>query len=157
MISLSIAPVAASDNAVSIVTYGPERGGTFAKRSPSPSDIVGCARIASRQVCQHRRLHDGHDFASLGTDHRKAQDAVVTRPDKDLHEAQCLAGRRRPSYAAHRQPGDPHRHTSLLCFAFAQSDVSERRLGKHAVRNQPPARAAVRAGQIVPDDPKVVD
>jgi hypothetical protein len=37
----------ASNNAVSGVTYGPERGGTFAKRSPSPSDIVGCARIAS--------------------------------------------------------------------------------------------------------------
>jgi hypothetical protein len=30
------------------LTYGPERGGTFAKRSPSPSAIVGWARIASR-------------------------------------------------------------------------------------------------------------
>src|SRR5215472_5027343 len=30
------------------VTYELERGGTFAKRSPSPSAIVGCARIASR-------------------------------------------------------------------------------------------------------------
>ena len=48
VILLSIALVAASDNIVFNVTYGTERGGTFAKRSPSPSDIVGCARIASR-------------------------------------------------------------------------------------------------------------
>ena len=52
---------------------------------------------------------------------------------------------------------DADGHISLLCFAFAQSDVSERRLGKHALRNQPPARAAVGARQIVPDDSKVVD
>jgi hypothetical protein len=102
-------------------------------------------------------LHDGHHFAGLGADHRKAKDAVVTCPDKDLHEALCLVGRRGPSYAAHRQPGDAHGHTSLLCFAFAQSHVSKRRLGKHAVGNQPPARAAVSARQIVPDDAKIID
>ena len=49
------------------------------------------------------------------------------------------------------------RDTLLLRFAFAQSDVSEWRLGEHAVGNQPIARAAVATGQIVPDDPKVVD
>src|SRR5262249_3761639 len=42
-------------------------------------------------------------------------------------------------------------------FAFAQPDMSERRLGEHAVRNEPVPRAAVAAGEIVPDDAKVVD
>src|SRR5262249_28765280 len=40
--------------------------------------------------------------------------------------------------------------------AFGQSDAGEWRLREHAVRNQPIPRAALRPGQIVRDDPKVV-
>jgi hypothetical protein len=60
-------------------------------------DCVAQLRIG--QVCHHRRLHDGHNFAGLGTDHRKAEDAVVTCADNGLHEALCLVCRRRPSDA----------------------------------------------------------
>src|SRR6185369_13785962 len=42
-------------------------------------------------------------------------------------------------------------------IAFAQSDPGEGRVGVHAIGNQAIARAAWRAGQIVPDDPEVVD
>ena len=41
-------------------------------------------------------------------------------------------------------------------FALAQSDVSEGRVREHAVRDQPIARAAVAAGEIVTDDAKVI-
>src|SRR5207249_11484524 len=40
--------------------------------------------------------------------------------------------------------------------AFAQSHVSKWRVREHAVWYQPIARAALPAGQIVPNDPKVV-
>ena len=43
-----------------------------------------------------------------------------------------------------------------LRFALAQPDAGERRVGEHAVRNQPVPRGALPAGEIVPDDPKVV-
>ncbi len=34
-----------------------------------------------RQFGQHRRLHRGHDLAGLGSDHREADDAIVTSTD----------------------------------------------------------------------------
>src|SRR5437016_5727662 len=109
------------------------------------------------QVCQHRRLHRGHDLAGLGADHREAENAVVARADKNLHEALRFVRRRRPSHAAHRQPRDTHAHTLMLRFAFAQSDMSQWRLSEHAVWNQPITRAALPSGEIVSDDPKIVD
>src|SRR5260370_24194845 len=47
-------------------------------------------------------------------------------------------------------------HPLALLFALAQSDVSEGRIREHTVGAQPIARAAVAAGKIVPDDPKIV-
>jgi hypothetical protein len=44
-----------------------------------------------------------------------------------------------------------------LRVPFAQSDVSERRIGEHAIRHEPVARAAVRSGLVVRDDAEVVD
>ena len=41
-------------------------------------------------------------------------------------------------------------------FAFAQSHVRERRIGEHAVGNQPVARASPPSGEIVANDAKVV-
>src|SRR5262245_60802523 len=52
--------------------------------------------------------------------------------------------------------GHPHGDALAPRVAFGQSDAGERRLREHAVRNQPITCAAVRPGQIVPDDPKVV-
>ena len=43
-----------------------------------------------------------------------------------------------------------------LRFALAQSDMSQWRVGEHAVGNQPIARAAVAASEIVPDGSKVI-
>jgi hypothetical protein len=45
-------------------------------------DRVAQPRIG--QVGEHGGLHDGHDFAGLGADHRKAEDAVVACPDEPL-------------------------------------------------------------------------
>src|SRR6266550_349434 len=44
-----------------------------------------------------------------------------------------------------------------LRLAFAQPHSCKRGIGKHAVGNQPVARRAVRPGQIVPNDPEVVE
>ena len=69
---------------------------------PSPSAIVGCARTASASLLgsarQHRHLHDCHDFAGRGADHRKAENAIVILADKNFHEALSLAGRLRPQH-----------------------------------------------------------
>src|SRR6266852_4757410 len=40
----------AVNNALSGVTFCTDRGGTFEKSEPSPSAIVGCARMASRSL-----------------------------------------------------------------------------------------------------------
>ena len=106
---------------------------------------------------QHRRLHRGHDLTGLGADHREAENAVVTFADQRLHETLSFVGRLRSQHRAHRQPRDARGDAVALRIAFAQSDPGEGRVGEHAIGNQPIARAACRAGQIVPDDPEVVD
>jgi hypothetical protein len=108
------------------------------------------------QVCQHRRLHRGHDLTGLGANHREAENAVVTPTDKSLHEALSFVGRLRPQHSARRQPRDAHGDALALRFAFAQSHVGKWRVREHAVWNQPIACAALPSGQIVPNDPKVV-
>src|SRR5262245_42310958 len=117
----------------------------------------GVAETRIWQVRQHCRLHRGHDLTGLGADHREADDAVVTRPDKSLHEALCFVCCLRPQYSARRKPRYARRDALALRFAFAQAHASEWRLREHAVWNQPIARGALPSGQIVPDDPKVVD
>ena len=44
----------------------------------------GIAHTGIGQPRQHRHLHRRHDLAGLGTDHRKAEDAVVACPDEPL-------------------------------------------------------------------------
>ena len=43
-----------------------------------------------------------------------------------------------------------------LRLAFTQPDMGERRIGKHAIWDQPVARAATSSAQVVPDNPKIV-
>src|SRR6516165_6974906 len=117
----------------------------------------GVAQPQIWQIRQHRRLHRRHDFSGLGANHREAENTVIAAADENLHEALRFACRRGPPYSIHRQSRDPRIDASALRFALAQSDVRERRLGEHAVWNQPIARTALASSQIVPDDPKVVD
>jgi hypothetical protein len=117
----------------------------------------GVAEHRKWQGCQHRRLHRGDDFAGLSANHRKAKNAVVTPTDENLHEALCFVRRGGSPRGAHRQPRDARDDTLALSFALAQSDASEWRLREHAVWNQPIPRAALPSGQIVPDDPKIID
>src|SRR6516225_11236692 len=114
------------------------------------------AKLWIWQVRDHRGLNHGHDLAGLSADHRKAENAVVARTDKNLHKALRFVRRCRPAHRLHRQPRNARGHTLALRFALAQSDMSEGRVREHAVRNQAIARAAVAAGEIVPDDAKVI-
>src|SRR5215468_12179682 len=116
----------------------------------------GIAELRVWETGQHRRLHHGHDLAGLSADHRKAENAVVARTDKNLHKALRFVRRCRPAHRLHRQPCDARGYTLALRFKLAQSDVSEGRVREHAVRNQAIARVAVAAGEIVPDDAKVI-
>ena len=112
-------------------------------------DCVSEHRIG--QVGEHRSLDYGHDLTGLGANHREAENAILTPTDKDLHKALRFVRRRRPAHRLHRQPRDARGHTLALRFGHAQSDVGEGRVGEHAVRNQPIARAAVAApSHIVP-------
>ena len=60
-------------------------------------------------------------------------------------------------HLTHRQFADAHSNALSLCVPFAQSDMRKRRIGEHAVRHQPVARAARAAGEIVADDAKIID
>src|SRR5215471_5850880 len=99
-----------------------------------------------RQFGQHRRLHRGHDLAGLGSDHREADDAIVTSTDESFHEALRLTDRLRPEHGADRQPRDAHVDALTLRLGFAQPHAGERRVREHAVRNKPVARAARASG-----------
>ena len=55
----------------------------------------GVAEPRVWQVCQHRRLHRGHDLTGVGANHREAENAVVTPADKSLHEAALFVDRLR--------------------------------------------------------------
>jgi hypothetical protein len=50
VLPIAIALVLCVSNALFGVTYCTDRGGTFEKSEPSPSAIVGCAKIASRNT-----------------------------------------------------------------------------------------------------------
>ena len=67
-------------------------------------DSISQPRIG--QARQHRRLHSGHDLASLGADHREAEDAVFAAADQDLQEALRFARRFRPQDIARSQSCD---------------------------------------------------
>jgi len=62
-----------------------------------------------------------------------------------------------PQHSAHREPRDTRGDALALRFAFGQPHAGKLRVREHAVWNQPIARAALPSGQIVPNDPKVVD
>ena len=44
-----------------------------------------------------------------------------------------------------------------MCVPFAKSDMCERRIGEHAIRHEPIARAARAAGEVIADDAKIVN
>ena len=68
-----------------------------------------------------------------------------------------LGDRPRPQHGAHRQRGDAHLDPAAAGLALVQADPGERRVGEQAEGDEPVARGATPAGQIVPDDPKVVE
>ncbi len=109
-----------------------------------------------RQPGQHRGLHHGHDLAGFGADHREAEDAIVAA-DQGFHEAARFIGRVRAEHRAHRHPRDPHGDPFALGLALGQADMGQWRIGEQAVRNDTIPRRAASAGEVVLDDPKVVD
>src|SRR5215510_10733302 len=115
----------------------------------------GVAKLRIWQICQHRRLHRGDDLAGLGANHREADNSVVIT-DKSLHEALFFVSCLRPQHRAYRQLRDAYGDALASCFGFAQPHARKRRVRKHAVRNQPIARAAVFAREIVLNDPEIV-
>jgi hypothetical protein len=101
-------------------------------------------------------LHDGHDFAGRGADHCEPKNAIVILPDKNFHEALSFASRLRSQHRVHRQPRDTDDDALALGNAFTQSNMGERGISKHAIWDQPIARAAISSTQIIPNNPKIV-
>ena len=81
---------------------------------------------------------------------------LVVRTDEDLHETLLLVRRFGTQHGAHRQPRDTHGYPLRSCFTLTQSDARQWRVGEHAIRNQPVTRAAVAAGEVVANDPKII-
>ena len=102
------------------------RGGTFEKREPSPSAMVGCARMASR-----RSVYGSPASIAVCTEAMTspASGPIIVKPrmrssrarDKRFHKALCLADCVRPEHGAHRQFCDTRFDALTLCLAFAQS------------------------------------
>ena len=116
----------------------------------------GVAKPRIWQVRQHRGLHRGHHFACLGANHRESDYAIVTA-DKGFHKSLRFIGRVGPQHGTHRQSRDAHGNAVVLRLALGQPHMGQLRIGEHAVRHQAVARTAIPPGQIVLDDPKVVD
>ncbi len=76
--------------------------------------------------------------------------------DQHLHEARPLIGRLRAEHGVHRQLREADHHALAFGVAFAQPDPGERGIGEHGIRNQPIARGAISACEIVTNDPKIV-
>src|ERR1700736_2969421 len=47
----------------------------------------GVAEYLIREFCKDRGLHRSHDLAGLGTNHRKAENAIISSTDNGLHES----------------------------------------------------------------------
>jgi hypothetical protein len=117
----------------------------------------GIAQTCIWQSRQHSHLYHGHDLPGFGAYHREAKNAVVACGDERLHKALSLVDRVCPKHGTHRQLCDTHFDTLTLRLAFAQSHPCELGIRKHAVGNQPVSGRAVCPGQIVPNDPEVVE
>src|SRR5882672_2580259 len=117
----------------------------------------GVSELRIWQPGQHRRLHCRRDLARLGADHGEAEDAIITSGDQRLHEAGSVADRLHPQYLAHRQLRHTRSHALATSVPLAQSNVGQRRVREDAVGDQPIACGAVAAGEILFDDPEVVD
>ena len=133
----------------------------FENRKPNPSAMVGWAKSASRSF-----VYGKSAIIAVCTTAITSPDCapIMVKPrmrssvlsDKSLHEAFGLAGRLRPEHGAHRQLGHARLDALTLGFAFAQSNMRQRRIGEHAVGNEPVARAPPPSSQIVANDAKVV-
>src|SRR5262249_37334374 len=106
---------------------------------------------------QHRDLYSGQDLTGVGADHREAEDPVVTLTDDRLHEAVALVGRLRPQHRGRRQLRHARGHALASRVALAAPDVGGGRIREHDVGDQPSARGAIASGQVVQNDPEVVD
>ena len=120
-------------------------GGVFENRKPSPSAMVGCASAASRS-----RVNGKSAIIAVCTTAMTspASAPIMVKPrmrssfsaDKRLHEASLspvACARSTALIGSVATRGD----ALTFRFAFAQSDMGERRVGEHAVGNQPIARA----------------
>ena len=94
----------------------------------------------------HRGVDNRQHLSGLSADHGEAENAVVALPNESLHEALGLARRLRAQHRFHRQLGDARLDAPTLGFTLAQAHMRERRIGEHAIRNEPVACAALPAG-----------
>ncbi len=79
-------------------------------------------RIAQHRIGQlreHRCLHGRHDLARLGTEHREAENAVIARTDKNLHETLFLVGRLGAQYGTHRKLRNTRSDAFMVRLALA--------------------------------------
>src|SRR5258708_20872736 len=110
-----------------------------------------------RHARQHCGLDHGHDFTGLCADHGETQNVVATRLDQRLHEAARLRYRPRSQHGSDRQLRHANGDALALGFAFAQANTRERRIGEHAVRDEPITLGAITPPQIAPDDTAIVE
>ena len=97
-----------------------------------------------------------HGRASLGTDHREAENTVIIA-NQELREA-CFSSVASVRRMALIGSFATRAHDAFaLRLALAQSYMREQGIGEHAAPYQPIACAAISAGKIVPNDPEIVD
>jgi Tfp pilus assembly protein PilE len=117
----------------------------------------GVSQNCVRLACQHRELNRTHEFACLRPKSRESENAVTVCVDERLHEPSCLTRCLGAQYGTHFQPRDADLDALAVRFTFGPADPGQLGIGEHAVGNQPVACRAVPAGEIVADDPEVVE
>src|SRR5260370_41744574 len=111
----------------------------------------GIAELRIWETCQHRGLHDGHDLAGLGADHREAENAVVT-PNKGLHEPLCFVPRLRRQNGAHRYPLARLSNPRPLHLPLPWPDPRHGWMAEQTIQNPPLTRAPLPSPKLRPEN-----
>src|SRR5436190_6638432 len=110
-----------------------------------------------RQPAEDRRLHRSHHLPRLGAKHGEPENAVPRRFDQHLHRAGRLARGVRPEDGGHRELRNTYRDPSLPGLRLGHADACQRGVREQTKRHETVARTAIPPGQVVADDPKVIE
>src|SRR5215510_3083671 len=110
-----------------------------------------------RYAGSYRNLDCRHDFAGVGSQRTKSQDAVTVCGHQGFQKTSCLRQGARTEDPLHRNLEQAIGRAVRSGFLFAQPNAREFRIGEKAERNLPAGRDALATMNAVMDYAEIVD